>query len=73
MFKENETAALNINFNTRCSGNAARFSYQACNGGWILLNNTGSAGGLQVTKQWTQLVKNYMLRVSGEWYLLGVK
>ena len=68
VFKVGERAAFKIDVSTLdfVQTVLSKFSYQACDGGWIPLNNTG----LQVTlKLWTQFAKSYMLevRADGSW------
>ena len=60
---------FNINLNTQgfVKATSFEFSYKACDGRWIPLNDTASARELQVTKLWTHLTKNftYKLKVRG--------
>lgn len=63
VFKAGESAALNMSFNTQISVNAAELSYQACNGEWTPLNNTASAWGIKVTRQWASAKRDYLLTV----------
>jgi len=65
VFKEEESAALNISLNTRGFVNTSSFEfrYQACNGGWIPLNNTDFTPGLQVTKLRTLLTNDYTYKL----------
>lgn len=63
MYEVRQSAALNISPDIQCSEKAARFSYQACNSGWKPLDNAASAWGLQVTKQISNSVENYTLKV----------
>ena len=65
VFKAGESAALNMSFNTQISVNAAELSYQACNDEWTPLNNTASAWGIKVTRQWASAKRDYLLTVRG--------
>ena len=54
-------AALKISTNNQCFEKIARFSYQACDGGWEPLNSTAAAWGLEV--EWSNSDETYMLKV----------
>lgn len=62
MLKRQNTT-LNISANIPCFQNTALFSCQECDGRWTTLNNPLTDWGLQVTKERSNSVENYVLKV----------